>query len=753
MAVLDPARPDFGHNESVDKAVGLRMRPDLIVQESTFQHERCWVIKDPLAMKYFRLREPEYRVLRELMEPVSYYDLKAKLNRAFPELNARLESVQHLVASLHQNGLLISDATGQARPLEKRYAREQRQKLWQLLSSLVAVRFPGWDPELFLSWLAPRCRFLFSGWFTAVVVSSWIAALCLIATNLEHFRAKLPEFQQFFAFDNLLFMSALLIFTKSIHELGHGLMCKHFGGECHQIGFMMLVMSPAMYCDTSDSWILPNRWHRMAIGAAGMYVELFLAAVCTFLWWFTHPCWLHYLALNVMFLSSVSTLVFNANPLLRYDGYYILSDWLEIPNLSQKANATLISKLRVWCLGLKPLSSTFVPARGQIALSLYGAASFIYRWFVTFSVLWFISRVLEPYGLSPVAHVTMATSMASLVVIPLVKLIKFLMVPGRSREVNQRRVWITSGLLLAAAAFVGLCPLPHFIWATFTIRPQAAQMLIVPQGGQLEQVFFREGEQVRAGDTIAVLKNRDLELELEELQGQLARLRTDRTTFEFISSNHVDSARKIAETVAQIHSLQRQIDLKQQQIEQLTVRATRDGVLFAPPNAPPHATDEVELPGWTDTPLDPQNEGAYLEANTLLGMIGRPDKMEARLVIDQSDIQLVRPTQPVTALLNQDRTQFLETQITRVSQDELMQVPRELSQTNHGPIAVKPLLNGGEQPLLKSYEAYAALDSRWLESKQVQLVPGMSGYAKIRVANATLLQRGYRAALTVINFR
>ena len=748
MSVANPAPLS-----SIERPVGLRSRPDLVAQPSMFQGEACWVIKDPLAMKYYRLREPEYRVLMRLAEPVSYHELKALLNRDFPELNTRLEAVQQLVASLFQNGLLISDASGQARPLEQRHNRETRRKRWQMLSSLIAMRFPGWDPEPFLNWFYPKCRWFFTAWFTCVVVATCLSAVILIGTNFEHFRAQLPEFQQFFAFDNLLFMSGLLIVTKSIHELGHGLMCKHFGGECHQIGFMLLVMSPAMYCDTSDSWILPNRWHRMAIGAAGMYVELFLAALCTFVWWFTHPGWVHYLALNVMFLSSVSTVVFNANPLLRYDGYYILSDWLEIPNLSQKANATLISKLRVVCLGMKPLASPLVPVDGQHWLAIYCVASLVYRTMVTFSMLWFISSVLEPYGLSPLAHIVIAASLSGLVLLPLVKLTRFLMVPGRSREMNKQRMLWTCAAIVSVVLFVCCVPLPHYIWATFTVRPQSAQMLFLPQDGRLEQVLVHEGDQVQTGDTIAILTNNELAIELEELQGQLARLRSDRTAFEFISSVQVDSARKIAETVAQIHSVERQIEVKQHQLAQLTVRATRDGTLFAPPNIPTRASDDSELPSWSETPLDRQNLGAFLEANTLLGMIGQADQMEVRLIIDQADIQLVRPTQRVIALVNQDRQTFLETQINRVSQDELVEVPRELSQTNHGPIAVKPLPSGAEQPILKSYEAYAVFTPELLAAKGIQLVPGMSGHAKIRVGNSTLLNRAWRALVTVIKFR
>ena len=161
-----------------------------------------------------------------------------------------------------------------------------------------------------------------------------------VAVQFQAVRARLPEFHAFFCLDNLVWFLLAIAVSKALHELGHGLVCKHFGGECHELGLMLLVFTPCLYVNVSDAWLLPNKWHRIAISAAGMAVEVLLAAVCTFIWWFSEPGMLNYLCLNVMFISSVSTLVFNANPLLRYDGYYILSDLMEVPNLRQKASTS-----------------------------------------------------------------------------------------------------------------------------------------------------------------------------------------------------------------------------------------------------------------------------------------------------------------------------------------------------------------------------------------------------------------------------
>jgi len=467
-----------------ERPIGMSTRADLFVQQSVYQGENCWIVKDPLAMKYFRLKRPEYLVFEALREPQSYLELKRLLDHEFPESITRLESLQHLVTSLHANGLLRSPSAGQAKPLRKRHNKDVKQKVMQLTMSVMSLRLPGFDPEWILNFLYPKIRWAFSTWFTCVVWAVCLAAAALVLGNLEEFYARLPDFQSFFAFDNLLFLGAILIFTKTIHEFGHGLMCKHYGGECHEIGFMFLVITPAMYCNTSDSWILPNRWHRMAIGAGGIYVEIFMAAICTFIWWFTVPSWIHFLALNIMFLSSVSTILFNANPLLRYDGYYVLSDFLEIPNLAQKSKLALTSTLRVWCLGMEPVNSASLPKRNIIAFAIYSVASFVYRWLVMLFIFWFIKTIFEPLGLGILGYLLICFSLVGMVVVPLYKMVKFFLYPGRFRDVKRFNTYCTLIVLASLIAFVCYYPFSHYVHGDCLVRPSAGQTVFVQEPGK-----------------------------------------------------------------------------------------------------------------------------------------------------------------------------------------------------------------------------------------------------------------------------
>src|SRR5262252_10522141 len=164
--------------------------------------------------------------------------------------------------------------------------------------------------------------------------------------------------------------------VKIIHEFGHGLSCKAFGGECHEMGVLLMCLSPALYANVTDAWTLADKWKRIIISFAGIYVELIIAAGATFVWWYTpaYPV-ANNIALCVMVLCSVSTVVFNANPLMRFDGYYILADWLEIPNLRQKSAAIIQRKLGAWLLGLRERPDPFTPMRHQWLFAGYSIAS------------------------------------------------------------------------------------------------------------------------------------------------------------------------------------------------------------------------------------------------------------------------------------------------------------------------------------------------------------------------------------------
>lgn len=724
----------------------LRRRADVVIEESVFQQERSWILKDPVALKYYRLQEPEYEAYKMIDGVNSYSQIKQHLERSFPEMKIRIEDVYALVNSLHKNGLLLSDAAGQDQPLLQRHHRELKQKGLKLLMSVMSLKFPGVDPERFLSWLYPKVRWFFSKACFALCVFVALCALMLVLMNLEEFYRKLPEFSQFFNVRNLIFMGTMLIVTKSIHELGHGLMCKHFGGECHEIGFMLLVMMPAMYCNTSDSWTLPNKWHRIAIGAAGMYVEIVMAAIATFIWWYTQPGALHYLALNVMFLCSFTTLVFNANPLLRYDGYYMLADFLEIPNLSQKANMALTSQLRVSCLGMKPIASRLMPQKSHVEFATYAVASFAYRWFVMLMIFWLLIEMFRPYGLEIIGQLLILVSLVGMVVIPVYKVAKFFLYPGRFREVKASRFFAT--VVVSAVGLVALfyVPLPHHVKAPFVVRPVDAQMVYATQPGVLCEVKFRPGDPVEEGQLIARVKSIESQIKTQQLLGREQELKSD---IEFYKTLKGRSPRLLAEARTRLTALERQLELNAEAQQQLDAVANRSGVIIPPPNVAEIPSETNELKSWSGSPLDRENENLPVQPGTLLCMVGNPEKMKAVVAIEQSDAVLVKAGQRVRMMLDEIPGVEFSGVVQRVAQDQMKDVPRELSSSNGGKVATKPSPEGGEQPLLIYYEATVPITS----AVDRKVLTGFRGMAKIKIGSAPLGQRLIRYFKQVIHFR
>jgi len=481
-----------------------------------------------------------------------------------------------------------------------------------------------------------------------------------------------------------------------------------------------------------------------------MYVEMVIAAIATFVWWYTHPGWLHYLALNTVFLCSVSTIIFNLNPLLRYDGYYMLSDFLEIPNLAQKSKTSMINWLRVGCLGMKPIQHRSLPKRRKWAFASYSVASFVYRWFVMLMIFWFLIQIFEPYGLSILAHTMIAMSMVGMIVIPMFKLTKFFIYPGRLREVKPVRLIVSAAIVAAFIAGMFMIPVSRHVTASFVLRPVDAEQVFVVEAGKIKSLKKNPGDLVSAGETIAVLENDELQLEIEKLNGMLAREQATFATLKLASRDQAGVGRQISETAARIAKLESRLEVQTQKEKHMTLVASRSGEVIAPPNivTPPSSQHGARLQSWSGTPMDSENRGAQFAASTLFCIVGDPNQMQATLVVDESDIKLVSEGQKVELMFDELPGQRFAAEVANVSRDSLSELPRELSITNGGRVAVEPRGDGSEAPMLTSYEVAVPIANA--DSK---LLTGFRGIAKIKVSELPLGQQLVRYIQTVVNFR
>lgn len=742
---------------SSSRPLPIRVRPDLRARKQRYQGRIYWVVKDPVGLQYFRFEEEEFAILQMLDGEASLDEIAEQFEAEFPPQTIRTEDLQQFIGQLHRSGLVITGAGGQGEQLKKiRDEKVGKQRL-ATLSNVLAIRFKGIDPERLLNFLH---NYLWWFWTKPMLVVNCLivaAAALLILVQFDVFQSKLPSFEAFFSdrtWESWLLLGAVLGCTKVLHEFGHGLSCKYFGGECHEMGVMFLVLTPCLYCNVSDSWMLPNRWHRAAIGAAGMYIEVVLASICTFIWWFSEPGLLNYICLNIMFVSSVSTILFNANPLLRYDGYYILSDILEIPNLRQKATSILSRKLGHWCLGIEPPEDPFLPHHNQAMFALYSVAAAAYRWVVVLSILYFLNKVFEPYGLKILGQAIALMSVYGLLVQPLWKLYKYFKVPGRLGKVKRWRLAVSTLVVVAAIAGVLSIPLPSYVFANLEVQPRDFEGVIVKVDGVLQELppGIEPGARVVEGQELARLANPDLEATVLELEGQ-KKLYAERLRALEVMSRVGDSRERnavkgqVASVRKSLEGIDRQLEVQRDNLDRLVIRAPRDGVVIPPEIVPEPKSDESGLTMWWGTPFSDRNIGATLETGTKFCSIGDPSKLEARMLVEQGDSDFITIGQKVYVLLNQSSAHRYVTKIVDTEKDEVSVAPARLSSLSGGPLPAEMNEAGVPKPLSPHFYAFAPLPP---DSDRLRV--GLVGRGKISIPDRTIAQRLYRYAARTFNF-
>jgi len=733
--------------DTASRPLPMRRRADLEYSSQHYEGRTYWVVKDPLALSYYRF-QPEERFLLDLLDGRrSAEELKQAFDRRFAPQRITLEQLHQFLGMLHRSGLVIADVPDQGQQLDRRRRERRRRERTAAASNILAIRLPGVDPERLLTRLYPAVRWLFSPLVIAVCCAAMGAAAMLVTVHWETFVSRLPAFHSFFAAENWLLLALVLAVTKVLHELGHALACKHFGGECHEIGLMLLVFTPCLYCNVSDSSMLPSKWQRAAVAAAGMFVELTLAAVATFLWWFSMPGLLNYLALATMFVSSASTVMFNANPLMRFDGYYILADLLEIPNLRQKAGKLLHRKLASWTLGLRQPEDPFLPRRRKWLFAAYAVAVPIYRWIVTISILWFLYHVLRPYGLGVIGNLLALAALAALVVPPLWQAIRHFSVPGRIQQVKTMRLGGSLALVGGAMGAMFLVPIPSAVVCPLDVAIRDAASVYVDAPGQLTSIRVRYGDVVSAGQPLASLASLDLDLEIAELEGRVDESRVRVESLTHGQFRDPQAAAELAEAHKALQYAEEQLAQLRQQRQRLNLTAPRGGTVLPPQSRKRPTGDREELPAWTGLPLQRKNLGATFPAGTLLCRIGDPENLDAVLVIDQTDTPRVAPGQQVEMQLTQQPGRIYHGRIAELARQRLRHAPEGLSSDSGGEVLTVADPQGRRRPVDTVYRARVEL-----QDPDHSLRAGLSGQAKIDTGYRTVADRLWQYGTRTFRF-
>lgn len=729
---------------SSKRPIPLTMRNDLFVKRIEYLGVGSWVIKDPVALQYHRLQPEQYQVLKFLDGKRSLEQIRDDLKLEFPTLTFTLGDVQHLITDLHDKGLVYSNRTGQGGELIKKHRKKKKEKFLQSIKNILYLRLPGWDPEPTLKWLYPLVRWMYRPWAVLAATLFVISAMLLLTVQFQEFHRRLPAFQQFFGWPNLLYMWCAMGIAKIIHEFGHGLSCKHYGGECHEMGVMLLVFSPCLYCDVSDSWMLKNKWHRIVIAAAGMYIEVIISAIMVYVWWNTEPGLLNHLALNVFFVTTVTTVIFNANPLMRFDGYYMMSDWLEIPNLRPKADKMLREKFAWYCLGIEPKPDAFMPETGRGWFVLFAIAAAIYRWFILFGITLFLYTVLKPYGLQSIGIAMAVISLSGIVVNMVMNVYKIIAAP-RTDPLSYPKIAISLTVLAAVIAGVLMIPLPLHVESSFLIEPDQVRHVYTTTPGHLESLEVKPGDKVVKGQVLVRLKNETIEEEYQSLLDRRAVLVEEKRTHEALEDKG-----QVLLVKSQLANIDAQIVEHRQRIAELEIKAPCDGTVVAPPRTPEPKADKAlnQLHQWHGTPLEERNLGCFLDERTQLLSIAPNDRLAVVMIIDQSDRNDVRQDQDVEIKFSHLADKTYTGTITQISDRHLEFVPSALSNKYGGDLPTVTDDQGRERLDDPAYQATIVLSK-----DTAMLKPGIRGKARCVIERRTAGQWLWRKFRQTFHFR
>ncbi len=482
------------------------------VHKQMYRGQRWYVLHDPFNNHFFRIRPEAYEFVARLRPDSTIEQVWEECLDHDPDGAPGQDDVIQLLGQLYFSNLLYHEFPPDSAKLFERYSKRKQKEVQSKLMSIMFFRLPLFDPERLLKKLIPLIRMIASpAGFIFWLVTALFAGKVLI----DHFDMAMTEAQGILAPDNLIFLYAGLVMVKALHEFGHAFACKRYGGEVHTIGVMLLVFTPLPYMDATSSWSFRSKWKRALVGASGMTFEIFAASLAVFIWACTGQGMLHSIAYNIMFIASVSTVLFNANPLLRYDGYYILADLLEIPNLHSRARMQLRHITEHYIFGCRDSVSPSHTLKEASWLAAFGVLSGVYRIFVFSAIILFVADRFLLAGL-----IMAFICIISWVLVPLVKFPRYLFSSPRLARNRQRAVSISFGTLAALLFFLSLFPFPSSFRAPGVVEADTYVRVVNDAPGYVKNILVPSGTAVSSGTPLMELSNRELDLELAAAQAQ-----------------------------------------------------------------------------------------------------------------------------------------------------------------------------------------------------------------------------------------
>lgn len=572
-----------------------------------------YIIEDPAGSRYFRAGEGAYffaglldgkRTVEDAWEACC-----AQLGDAAPTQQACIE----LLTRLQSFGLLLGDQIAAADMVSERIRnakatrRQRRTGRWFFLS------VPLINPEKTLSATAWLWKLVWS----PVGLAIWLAVVGFAAYSVWANAGELADpLNELLTPSRLTLVGIVFLVLRAVHEFGHATACKALGGRCTEIGlFMVALVLPLPYCDATSSWRFPDRWRRIAVALGGVIFETFLAAIAAIVWANssdTDGLAVRTVAYHVMLVSGVTTLIFNLNPLLRYDGYYILSDVLAAPNLAQRSRDIWKYLIERVAFGVQRSRAPMLRSRVEaLWLMLYGLLSTPYRIFIALSIVLLVSQRFLTLGI--VIAIGTATIM---LVWPVLKGIWYLLSSPNLIGRRFRAGAIVTGVIGAVVFGLGFVPAPAGEITPATVEADEREVLRAPEESFIERYLVGPDEEVAVGDAIVLLRNYPLEAQVEELRA------IERMTESQLLAAETESPLLAQAAQKKLSVVRRRLADAERRLASLTIRAGIAGRF---------------VPGGGVTGSLERYEGIYIERGSVLGSVASLDGLVLRAYVSDRE--------------------------------------------------------------------------------------------------------------------
>ena len=633
-----------------------RLRSHARVHRHEYRGERWYVVTDALSRRAHRFGAEAYYVLGLMNGRRSLQEIWEAATARFGEEAPTQDEIIQLLGQLHTAEVLQCEVTPDVDELLRRSQLVARRSRLAKLMSPLAIKFPLFDPDRLLQRLLPWYRPLFGpfgaslwllvvGWGVVTAASHWDA----LTQDIGH-RALAPE--------NLLLIALVFPLIKALHEFGHASAVRAWGGEVHEMGVMLLVLMPVPYVDASAASAFPEKWRRVVVGAGGMLVELFVASIALFFWLEMEPGVPRAALFNVMLIAGVSTVLFNANPLLRFDGYYILADLLEIPNLRTRAQQQLSSYFQRRLFGLD-LAQPDISRRERVWLTVFAVCSFFYRISVTLAIAIFVA--------SQYFFVGVLLGLWALVggfVMPLFSLLNYLANNPRLGKNRGRAAAASAALAAVLIAILFLVPVPSWTNAQGVVAVPEQSMVRAATEGFVTRVVAQPGQRVRRGEPLIETADPTLAMRTRVLEAQKSELEAR------FQSENVDRRVRAQMTLDQMKSVDAELARSRERLQELTLLSPVDG--------------EFALAVAGDLP------GKFVKHGEPVAHVVAGSGLTVRVAVTQQQVDLVRgATRRATLRLAENLAEALPSRILR-------EVPRASDKL---PSAALTQAGGGEAPL------------------------------------------------------